>query len=427
MLTLFARYREIPSQEVIHQHLVPFSILFIAWVLVFIIVGLYDRGTLLARKELPGIIIRAQIVNILIAGMFFFFLPWAIAPKTNLVIYLMFSVALIALWRLYAFPLLMTEKALSVLVVGDSTEATVVGRTLLSNPYYKNVEVFRLASSDVDGPAELRESIFEFAEKKKVDIIIADMRDPYIKEISKDFYTLSFTNQDVQFFDLPTMYEQLYHRIPPSLIAETWLLEHVSTRSPHYAYDFLKRTVDIVGALVLAVPALVLFPLIALAIKLDDKGPLFYVTERIGQYNRLINIIKFRSMTGRDEGDAALKSELVVTRVGKFLRRTRLDELPQLVNVLRGDLSFIGPRPEIPALASVYAENIPYYNLRHLIKPGLSGWAQLYGKHAHHGVGVEETRDKLSLDLYYLKHRSFLLDIEIALKTINTLLQRTGT
>ena len=127
-------------------------------------------------------------------------------------------------------------------------------------------------------------------------------------------------------------------------------------------------------------------------------------------------------------GADALKSTLVDTKVGIILRKTRLDELPQLLNILRGDLSFIGPRPEIPELASVYASKIPYYNARHLIKPGLSGWAQINNFDVPRGgVDVERTSTKLSYDLFYLKRRSLILDMQIALKTIATILMRTGT
>ena len=115
-----------------------------------------------------------------------------------------------------------------------------------------------------------------------------------------------------------------------------------------------------------------------------------------------------------------------VTKVGSFLRKTRIDELPQLWNVVKGDVSLIGPRPEFPDPVKHYAEEIPYYNIRHVIKPGLSGWAQIYGEHPHHGIGVEETRNKLSYDLYYIKHRSFLLDLKIALRTIKVLITFVG-
>jgi lipopolysaccharide/colanic/teichoic acid biosynthesis glycosyltransferase len=259
-------------------------------------------------------------------------------------------------------------------------------------------------------------------------MVIADMRDEFASRLVKDFYTLAFDHRNISFFNLPSMYEELHHRVPPSIIGETWLLENITTRSPHYAYDMLKRLIDVVGAVMLIVPVLLVFPLVMLAIKLEDRGPIFYKAERVGQFNKIIHILKFRTMTGLDKSSEALKTQLMVTRVGSFLRKTRIDELPQLLNVLKGDLSFIGPRPEIPSLVEVYAKEIPYYKLRHLTKPGLSGWAQINNYDVPRGgVDIPRTINKLSFDLYYLKHRSLLLDIEIALKTINTLLMRTGT
>jgi lipopolysaccharide/colanic/teichoic acid biosynthesis glycosyltransferase len=140
-----------------------------------------------------------------------------------------------------------------------------------------------------------------------------------------------------------------------------------------------------------------------------------------------MHIVKFRTMSGNDQGSSVLRSALTITRTGRFLRKTRLDELPQAWNLIRGDLSFVGPRPELPALATEYARAIPYYNARHLIKPGLTGWAQIYHEqHPHHGIDVDETKNKLSYDLYYIKNRSFLLDMQIALKTIRTILSRSG-
>ncbi len=152
------------------------------------------------------------------------------------------------------------------------------------------------------------------------------------------------------------------------------------------------------------------------------------MTERIGRFNQIVRIYKFRTKNGRDSGADALKSTLVDTFVGSFLRKSRLDELPQLINVLQGGLSFIGPRPEMPALASVYDEQIPYYNARHFITPGLSGWAQIKDFDAPRGgVDTDRTRNKLSYDLFYLKHRSLILDVQIALKTITALIMRTGS
>lgn len=428
VLTLFVRYQSVPTHAIIESHTRPFLFLFSIWVLVFLIAGLYDRHISLARKSIPARVARVQAVNILLAALFFSIFPFGIAPKTNLAIYLVISTILIAFWRLYVYPRIATVKPTRALIIGESIEARAIADAFKSNPYFKNIRPYLLSRADIPDFEEFKTALHNFVAGGSTDMIIADMRDTYASQLVRDFYTFSFQNRNIRFFNLPAMYETLYHRIPPFLVGENWLLENVSTSAPHYAYDMLKRAIDIAGALCLLVPTALVAPFVMLAIVLEDRGPLFYRAERVGQYNRPIHMLKFRTMTGRDDPQNALKSTLRVTRVGSFLRKTRLDELPQLLNILAGDLSFIGPRPEIPTLADVYAREIPFYNLRHLVKPGLSGWAQINNFDVPRGgVDVPRTIEKLSYDLYYLKHRSFFLDIEIALKTINTLLMRTGT
>jgi lipopolysaccharide/colanic/teichoic acid biosynthesis glycosyltransferase len=428
LLTLLIRYQEIPETGIVQKHLEPFSILFLVWILTFLITGLYDRHISLVRKSIPALVLKVQFFNILIAALVFFAFPFSIEPKTNLAIYLVVSTAGIVLWRLSIYPRITTGRQMRALVIGESEEALAIAKMFASNPFFRNIKPFLLSRKDVPEFSEFRESVMKFFAEGSTDMVIADMRDDFAKALTSDFYSLAFGNTNVRFFNLPAIYEQLYHRVPPSLIEESWLLENVTTGSPHYAHDVMKRLIDIVGALILLVPAVFLFPFIALAIKLGDGGPLWYRAERVGQYNRVINILKFRTMTGMDKSAEALKTVHTITKVGAILRKTRLDELPQLINVLKGDISFIGPRPEIPSLVKVYAENIPYYNMRHLTKPGLSGWAQINNFDVPRGgVDIERTIDKLSFDLYYLKHRSLLLDIEIALKTVNTLLMRSGT
>jgi lipopolysaccharide/colanic/teichoic acid biosynthesis glycosyltransferase len=428
ILTLFVRYQEVPSQQIVAEHLNPFLILFVMWTLVFLITGLYDRHISLVRKSIPALILKVQFFNILCAALMFFAFPFGIEPKTNLAIYLIISTLFVIGWRLYVYPRIASSKPMRALVVGDSEEALAIARMFARSPFFKNIKPFLLSKKDITEFDDFRASLLRFVKKDSADIVIADMRDSYAARLIPDFYTLTFRNTGTTFLNLPAVYEQLYHRVPPSLIEESWLLEHVTAGTPHYAYDVLKRFVDVIGALILGIPAIFLFPFVMLAITLEDKGPYFYSAERVGQYNKIIRILKFRTMTGCDDPNDALRSTLRATRVGAVLRKTRLDELPQLWNILKGDISFIGPRPEIPTLVSVYAKEIPYYNMRHLTKPGLSGWAQINNFDVPRGgVDIPRTIDKLSFDLYYLKHRSLLLDIEIALKTINTLVLRTGT
>jgi len=165
--------------------------------------------------------------------------------------------------------------------------------------------------------------------------------------------------------------------------------------------------------------SLVFYPFVFLAIKISDGGSIFFIQERIGKNNKIIKVNKFRTM---DES-----GNNKITKIGGWLRKTRIDELPQLWNVFKGDVSMIGPRPEIPTLVKHYESEISYYNVRHLIKPGLSVWAQLYDTDPPKvNADDEKTRRKLSYDLYYIKNRSFMLDLKIALKTIKALLSRSG-
>jgi lipopolysaccharide/colanic/teichoic acid biosynthesis glycosyltransferase len=167
--------------------------------------------------------------------------------------------------------------------------------------------------------------------------------------------------------------------------------------------------------------------LVALAVKLDSRGPVFYTQERMGKNGRLFKIIKFRSMR-TDAEDAsgpvwAEESDPRVTRIGRIIRKLRLDELPQFVNVIRGDMNFVGPRPERPVFVEQLNQIIPYYSQRHLVKPGLTGWAQI--KYPY-GSSVEDAIEKLRYDLYYIKNQTLLLDLGIIFETIKIVLFGRG-
>jgi lipopolysaccharide/colanic/teichoic acid biosynthesis glycosyltransferase len=227
--------------------------------------------------------------------------------------------------------------------------------------------------------------------------------------------------------DLRDLYEEVFDRVPLSLLRYEWVLGNLGSSR---LYDALKRGIDIVAAAVLGLVSLIFYPFVILAIKLDDGGPIFVTLPRIGRLQAEIDIVKFRSMSGNDAGSygSSGKSELVVTRVGKWIRKFRIDELPQLWNILKGDLSFVGPRPETPTLVASYNARIPYYNARHLITPGLTGWAQIrHDRHPHHGLAIEETKEKLSYDLYYLKRRSLALDVYIMLQTARIIFTAKGS
>jgi lipopolysaccharide/colanic/teichoic acid biosynthesis glycosyltransferase len=421
-LSLYLRAFALPSYRVFLDHLVPFSFLFAAWAVVFFIAGLYEsRSIVLARRTFSTTLLFAQTFNIVLAALFFFFIPlFGIAPKTVLLVYLLTSFLLILFWRMALFPWLGLQKTEAAVVVGARPEVLELIDALDNAPRAPTRVIERL---DPDSPSmleDIRTAVVEHGAR----FIIADFNDARVSKAFPDMYNLLVSG--VRFFDAMAIYEEVFGRIPLSILDDRWIGRNIS-RYSHTLYDPLKRLMDIVVGGVCGVVSLIFYPFIILAIKLDDGGPIFIRQERVGQNNEIIYNRKFRSMQRNDlELGSASHAQNKVTRIGAFIRKTRIDELPQLWDIALGRLSLIGPRPELPSGVAIYEEQIPYYNMRHLVKPGLSGWAQLYGEHAHHGVGLDETRNKLSYDLYYLKHRSLGLDLIIALKTIKKLLTRSG-
>ena len=410
-LTLLVRSQEIPSFTTFSELLWPFSILFAIWCLVFFIAGLYEKHTIIFKRQLPLRVLNTQIFNGFLAVSFFYLLPYfGVTPKVILFIYIIISLALISLWRIYGeklFGLKTKEKAI---ILGQGSELSLLTEEVNNNPRY-GLEI--LPSCDLDKIKE-----------QGVTVVVLDMQNENLKKNLSGFYELLFSQ--IRFVDINSLYEDIFDRVPLSLVGYNWFLENVSL-SQSVTYDVFKRITDIVFALIFGLVSVILYPFIYFAIKLEDNKPIFIFQERIGKNNKLVKIIKFRTMSFNDNESSENKLVNKITKVGAFLRKSRLDEIPQLWNVWKGDLSLIGPRPELPTLAAVYEKKVPYYNVRHLITPGLSGWAQLYHEnHPHQGVNTEETKNKLSYDLYYVKNRSLFLDLKIALKTIKALLSRTG-
>jgi exopolysaccharide biosynthesis polyprenyl glycosylphosphotransferase len=193
------------------------------------------------------------------------------------------------------------------------------------------------------------------------------------------------------------------------------------------AYASLKRTFDLLGSLVLLLLSLPILAIAALAVKLEDRGPILFEQERVGRNGRRFMCHKLRSMRTDAEKDGlarwASQDDPRITNVGKVIRKYRIDEFPQLVNVLRGDMSLVGPRPERPCFVAQLKQEIPYYDVRHTVTPGITGWAQVNYRYA---ASVDDAQRKLRFDLYYVKHRSILLDAAILLKTVRVVVRGIG-
>jgi len=239
---------------------------------------------------------------------------------------------------------------------------------------------------------------------------------------------LDAQEKGIEVVRMPIMYEELTQRVPVEHLESDWVIRSfVDQVRVSGMYELFKRLMDIFGGLVGLMIFVIVFPFSALAIVVESGFPILYSQERLGKGGRVFRIYKFRSMKQNAEEDGEARPAIIndprVTRVGDFLRRSRLDEMPQFLSVLTGEMSLVGPRAERPELVAQYQKQIPFYRARLLVKPGLTGWAQInYG----YVASVKETVVKLEYDLYYIKHRTLNMDFSIILRTIGTVLRRTG-
>lgn len=420
-LALLLRALEVPTFPFFLVHLKDFLVVFGISILVFFIAGLYEKQARFIKSVMVSRVLGAQLANTLIAAVLFFLLPFSIAPKTILLMYLVISVVLISLWRFLAVPYFSLSTRQLAVLVASGPEAEELYREVTGQPKYYIQFISHIdPNSTPKGSvaSEVRTLISAGAR-----VVVLDSRDESVRGELTHLYDVMLGG--VSFSEFSTLYETVFDRIPIDHIDHAWLLE--SLPKGHFGYDLGKWLFDrILAAFGIVFATLFIAPAV-LALMMTGGKP-FIFSERIGKDGKRMRLIKLRTMLFFDNGDAELQKKNKVTRVGWFLRKTRIDELPQLINVLTGDLSFIGPRPELPKIAETYQAEIPFYEARHLITPGLSGWAQIHDYDAPRGpADIERTRRKLSYDLFYLKHRSFMLDVVIALKTIRSLIAFSGT
>lgn len=425
--TLTLRYFETPSMGLFMLHLVPFSLLFFVWLIIFFLAGLYRRHTRLFRRHLLSTIFYTQVINLVIAALFFFFVPtFGIAPKTILALYLAVSFVMIIIWRVGIFPRLHSSRRLRGVLIAAGPDSKALAAEIASDVRYPFS--FEYVIDTEHAPShEVIQRACRVAEEDDIAFLVVDFFDTSIEAALPIIYDAAFHKQRFALIDVIDLFQEIFDRVPLSLVRYEWVLRHIGASR---VYDTIKRVIDVVIGVVAGIISLIVYPFVALAIKLDDGGDIFITQERVGKFERPIYIKKFRSMSGNDGGDYGEQgiSKLVVTRVGKWIRLLRIDELPQLWSIVRGDLSIVGPRPELPALAAQYNARIPYYNARYLVTPGLTGWAQVrHDRDPHHGADIAETKAKLSYDLYYLKRRSLLLDLFIMLQTVRIIITARGT
>ena len=321
------------------------------------------------------------------------------------------------LWRLvFEWIFRYKKKPLNVLLIGEGDFPNKLYELMqTSGDYSVNI---------VDDPAI--GSLDERIQTANIQAIVADFTGSAMQsDLLK--WLLKYKLNGIIVCDIYQLYEQLTGKIPVEHISDAWLLREPFiglTRNNYYVKA--KRIMDIMLAVIGLILAMPILAIASVAIKLDSKGSVFYRQDRVGLNEKIFRLIKLRSMREDAESTApkwAGKCDPRVTRVGRFIRKFRIDEIPQLWNVIRGDMSIVGPRPERPEFVDQLKSCIPYYSLRHTVKPGMTGWAQVNYRYA---ASIDETVEKLQYDLFYIKHLSFILDLRIILKTIRVLICGMG-
>jgi exopolysaccharide biosynthesis polyprenyl glycosylphosphotransferase len=427
---LFIRWGHFPSSQEFLSHL--YSILPIV---VFWVVSLYTAGFYSLDIPFTGykVISYMSIIALLclVLGFVFFYLRWDafLVPKTILVFHAGLALTFILLWRWIfnmvfsnffsganvafagvnetVFELLQHSKQFSYM---GYNAVCILHRGYGEKEYY-GVPVLEDVDSFVERVKELRVQTVVFSGGGEAVGLVQDL--------------LFKSLQDrIQFIDIPDFYETYLRRIPVSDINELWFVRNINLKIKNI-YAFFKNIIDIFMALSLLIISLPLWPLLILLIRLESPGPALFSQKRVGYLGTPFVILKFRTMRIADNDFGPTEpGDNRVTRLGNFMRKTRLDEIPQFLNILTGDMSFIGPRPERPELVRDLEQEVPFYRQRLLVKPGLSGWDQVSGE--YHSPSVEDTYKKLQYDLYYIKNMSLFLDISIFFKTLVTIFRRAG-
>ncbi len=415
-LALTLRNGELPEISLFTSFIPPFLLIILVSISIFYSYGLYDKPSLRLIRELSKRIFTSQILAALSAVILFYVLPiLGIAPKTILLLYVAISSALMSLWRHYAYSIVLRYKKQKSIIIGSGEAFKTLVEELTRNPH---TGITLISAIDVDTYDMTK--VVNVLKTTKPNSVIIDMRDERIKPYFGHFYSEVFEGSAV--LDIVDVYEDVFDMVPLQLINQEWVFRYVSVS---HRYNGFKRFVDLLISVPAFVVSLFVYPFVYAAIKIEDNGPLFFNHNRVGKHGKIIPIYKFRTMEDKPTNETNETKK--ISKVGGFLRKTRIDELPQLLNVIRGDVSLVGPRPEAPSLVEEYSKTIPFYNMRHVVRPGLSGWAQVQQFGApKFGVDVQQTSTKLAYDLYYLEHSSIMLDVAIILRTFKVLLSKSG-
>lgn len=445
ILALGLRTLTIPTIEQIVRHLSPFTVVFCLWIIANYITGLYDLRLMTLNSNTRRTI-ESAVVAFIVGMIFFYLIPSDdISPKTILLLTTVIGFGIATLFRTLYLTYIGTHKLKTrILFLGVTDEVKELISIIANQPnlgYHVSTVIdpdthFQKPPQDEVEVYYTLNTLRPAIDTQHIHTVVVAPGMSDREEVRRELYELLFWQ--VQILDMTSFYETVTGRIPPSTFSESWFLSNLQT-AEHPVYAKAKRGTDIMFGFLFGLTFIVLFPFLAIAIKLSSPGPIFFKQQRgeketnrmVGEGGKIFWMYKLRTMyVLAEDGSAethgyefAKKNDNRITSVGKFLRKTRLDELPQAFNLIKGDVTLVGPRPERPEIVEKLTELMPYYPLRHIIKPGITGWAAIQ---QHYTEDLESSLKKLQYDLYYIKNKSALLDLSIILRTINVVLRGMG-
>ena len=329
---------------------------------------------------------------------------FGISPKTNLFFQIICFSIFSFLFRRIFYTLFSSQITKPTVLVGKTLYLEKLQTLIKNNP--------QIGLRIIYSAENLRQALEKYADIKNLVFIIESLS---VDISNKDIIPLFKNKADI--LDITKAYERYFFKIPIDYISQSWIIENIGAKRD-ILYRVISRGFDFIFSICILVLLSPLLVIAFLAIYLNDRGPIFYVQERVGLNGKIFKLLKLRSMVVDSEKNGAVwaeKNDSRVTMVGKIIRKIHLDEIPQMINILRGDMALVGPRPERPEFVKILEEKISNYDLRHIITPGFTGWAQIKYRYAN---TEEDSKEKFEYDLYYIKNRNIFLDLGIILRTI---------
>ena len=410
-----------------------FYLLPVLWLI--LMAPLYNEREVHHMQKALRVILTSAISCIAIYLLIFFLAPAKTLPRRGVIIFFIAAAVFTLLWRMFFINFFFVKNAfINTVIVGAGKAGTRIAEIINSTegvPY-------RVVGFIDDDPVKLDTEIegypvlgatdqyFEIVEAQQVTQVIMAISN-HLNDRLLDFLTQS-EERGITVTTMPMIYEELLGRVPVHLLNTDWLLRSFYDMShTSLFFEIAKRFFDLIGGFIGLLCMILVTPFVAIATLIDSGRPVFYTQERLGLRGGTFNMIKFRTMVQNAEGDGvarpASEHDDRITKVGSLLRRSHLDEMPQFINVLRGELSLVGPRAERPQIVKDLQREVPFYRARLLVRPGITGWAQVNQNYA---AGTEENTVKLEYDLYYIKHRSLLMDLSILFHTFKTIFGLKG-